>query len=268
MVTKYDYPKMQVDAALSVLLELLELIGEYREHIVVVGGSVPYLLFRENQVAHIGTTDVDVVLDIAEILKAAKYNIKDRLLEKGYFQDKENDFKFFRNISGQKIAVDFLSSDESGIKTAGIEKSLGISPSQNPIFGLALKKPRTISLKLPDGKTTSFQVANIPVFIVLKGLVLHERLNNKDSYDIYYCVDNFPGSLDALTREFKPFMANNFVKKGLMMVRKIFSSPDSRGPNSLADFLNIEDKEERELVQRDAYQKVSSLLDNLGIKKK
>ena len=38
MVTKRDYNAEQVAAARSVLLELMLVLGEYREHMVVVGG--------------------------------------------------------------------------------------------------------------------------------------------------------------------------------------------------------------------------------------
>ena len=44
MVTKKDYDAMQVEAAHSVMLELVRLLGEYRNDIVVVGGWVPALL--------------------------------------------------------------------------------------------------------------------------------------------------------------------------------------------------------------------------------
>ena len=45
MVTKKDYTAEAVEAAHSVLIELIHLLGEYRDHIVVVGGWVPDLLF-------------------------------------------------------------------------------------------------------------------------------------------------------------------------------------------------------------------------------
>ena len=41
MVTKGDYDALQVEAARSVLLELVRLLGEYRDDMVVVGGWVP-----------------------------------------------------------------------------------------------------------------------------------------------------------------------------------------------------------------------------------
>ncbi len=45
---KADYGKREVEAARSVLVELIHLLGEFRDAIVLVGGSVPPLLFRES----------------------------------------------------------------------------------------------------------------------------------------------------------------------------------------------------------------------------
>ncbi|MBZ5623705.1 MAG: hypothetical protein LAQ69_34150 [Acidobacteriia bacterium] len=44
-VTFRDYSADQVEAARSVLLELVHLLGEYRDDIVVVGGWVPSSLW-------------------------------------------------------------------------------------------------------------------------------------------------------------------------------------------------------------------------------
>ena len=41
MVTKHDYGKIEVEACLSVLVELLTVLGEYRDHIVLTGGWIP-----------------------------------------------------------------------------------------------------------------------------------------------------------------------------------------------------------------------------------
>ena len=45
MVTRRDYPKETVEAAFSVLLEVMNTLGEYRHGIALIGGWVPELLF-------------------------------------------------------------------------------------------------------------------------------------------------------------------------------------------------------------------------------
>ncbi len=63
MVTKKDYTAEAVEAARSVLIELIHLLGEYRDHIVVVGGWVPDLLLGNKKTPHVGNMDVDLALD-------------------------------------------------------------------------------------------------------------------------------------------------------------------------------------------------------------
>lgn len=44
MVTKHDYGKSEVNACLSVLVELMTISGEFSDSIVLVGGWISYFL--------------------------------------------------------------------------------------------------------------------------------------------------------------------------------------------------------------------------------
>lgn len=44
MVNRRDYTAEKVEAARSVLIELVRLLGEYRDHIVLIGGWVPEMI--------------------------------------------------------------------------------------------------------------------------------------------------------------------------------------------------------------------------------
>jgi len=44
MVKQSDYREPEVRACLSVLLEIMTILGEFRENIIIVGGNVPPLL--------------------------------------------------------------------------------------------------------------------------------------------------------------------------------------------------------------------------------
>jgi len=46
MVSRTDYNELEVKAAYSVLMELIRLLGEYKENIVLVGGWVPQIIFQ------------------------------------------------------------------------------------------------------------------------------------------------------------------------------------------------------------------------------
>ena len=70
-----------VKAARKVLLELHQLLGEFRNAMTVVGGSAPPLLLQDDpENPYVGTTDVDIVLDpqaVPEDVHSAAFRPKD-----------------------------------------------------------------------------------------------------------------------------------------------------------------------------------------------
>ena len=60
--SRADYPPDAVEAARSVLVELVHILGEYRDDMVIVGGWVPPLLLADST-GHVGSTDVDIALN-------------------------------------------------------------------------------------------------------------------------------------------------------------------------------------------------------------
>jgi hypothetical protein len=69
-VTHRDYSADLVEAARSVLLELVRLLGEYRDEIVVVGDWVPQLILPQTPKRHIGSIDVDLALNHRNLQEA------------------------------------------------------------------------------------------------------------------------------------------------------------------------------------------------------
>jgi len=67
MVTQSNYPKAEVKVCLSVLLEIMTVLGEFRDNIVIVGGNVPPLLISSAKEKHPGTIDIDFALDFRHI---------------------------------------------------------------------------------------------------------------------------------------------------------------------------------------------------------
>lgn len=63
MVTRTDYNQIAVNAAYSVLIEIVRVLGEYRDNIVLIGGWVPQILFQNKDELHTGSIDIDLALD-------------------------------------------------------------------------------------------------------------------------------------------------------------------------------------------------------------
>jgi len=65
-VTKSDYKFNEVQICMSVMVELMTVIGELRDHVVLVGGWVPYFLLKESQDEHTGSIDIDLAFDFLQ----------------------------------------------------------------------------------------------------------------------------------------------------------------------------------------------------------
>jgi hypothetical protein len=97
----------------------------------------------------------------------------------------------------------------------------------------------------------------------MKAQALNSRLKEKDAYDIYYCVSNFPGGLDALAEAFRSFPDHPLIQEGLTILSEKFSTADSVGPVFVTNFLDETDPDSRALIQRDAYERVQYLVNTL-----
>lgn len=83
MVIRRDYIKDKVDAALSVLIELMQLLGEYRDNMVVIGGWVPEFVIPKKNEPYVGSLDVDLALDHREITEEGYKTIQELLFKQG-----------------------------------------------------------------------------------------------------------------------------------------------------------------------------------------
>jgi hypothetical protein len=269
MVTKRtDYTAEAVEAARSVILELTRLLGEYRDGIVIVGGWVPELLLSGAGHRHTGSLDVDLALDQNVLNEAGYKTILKLLVARGYRQG-EQPFIFFRTLqvgeTNYEVEVDFLAGEYSGTgRSHRTQKVQDMQPRKARGCDLAFDQTVQITLSgtLPEGGKDSvcIHVAAIAPFLVMKAIAMANRLMEKDAWDIYYCIRNYPGGIERLAEEFHPLLKNKLTQEALMNLKEKFASPDHVGPKPVADFEEITDADEGALLQRDAYERVNALL--------
>jgi len=274
MVTRRDYTTEGVEAARSVLIELVHLLGEYKDDIVLIGGWIPEVLLPHYSGPHVGSMDVDIALNHRRISEEGYKMIQDLLQSRGYLQG-DQPFIFFRNVKvgdhEVKVQVDLLAGEYEGTsKDHRHQKVQGVHARKVRGCDLAFEMSKAIRIEgtLPGGahNAVTVRVASIVPFLVMKGMAMETRMKEKDAWDIYYCLLNYPGGIEALSEEFKPHMHHGLVKEGLQKIADKFSSAKAFGPKSVSDFEEIDDPDEQERIQRDAYERVNALLNKLGIK--
>ena len=92
------------------------------------------------------------------------------------------------------------------------------------------------------------------------------RRAQRSRSDIFIELLHFPGGVEALSEMIRPYIGHGLVREGLEKIAEKFASPGHVGPKFVADFEEITDPEERELIQRDAFERVGYLLRTLELK--
>jgi len=268
VTTRTDYTAEAVEAARSVMLELTRILGEYQDGIVLIGGWVPELLLSSAGHPHTGSLDVDLALDHQSLGEAGYKTILQLLLARGYRQG-EQPFTFFRTVQvGNKsieVEVDFLAGEYAGTgRSRRTQNVQDMHPRKARGCDLAFTEPAEITLNgtLPEGGRDSvrIRVAAIAPFLVMKAMALATRLKEKDAWDIYYCIRNYPGGIERLAEEFRPLLKNRLAQEALANISEKFASPEHVGPKHVADFEEVTDAEERARLQRDAYERIHAFL--------
>ena len=275
-----DYDDRITAAVKSVLIEIAQILGSFRGKFAVIGGIVPTLVLTETEMAHIGTTDIDLSLD-AESLGDGEYaDLVQALMNSGYGQRGDRRFQLVREVSTEdegepiNIIVDFLMPRDAKVilnKPALIDE---FAVQRADGAALALRFPQRIQLegKMPDGSRNRVEiaVASIPALLAMKGFAINNRMKRKDAYDIYYCVRNYSGGFEQLAQECRAVLATDEGKRGYGHIAEKFHDIDGFGPQSVCLFVegtDILDGRTPDQWQQDAFGQVNAWLGALGLRK-
>ena len=275
MVTKADYPKDEVEACLSVMVELMTVLGEFRDSIALVGGWVPYFLIEGKKEEHTGSLDIDMAFDLEKISDDTYQTILQLLEARGYEQgDQPFIFKRIVPVKGRDpvtVEINLLAREYGGTgKSRRTQRVQDVRARK--ARGCDLVFEHTFSARLrwdmPDGARNEvlMKVANALPFLVMKGVALWDRYKEKDAYDIYFSILHYPGGIRQLAKVFEPFKANRLVLEGLGKIKARFNDVNAPGPVWVANFLDIDDEEEKERIKRDVFERVNAFLEALDIK--
>ena len=246
-----DYDEFTTARCERALVTLLGDIGPWSERVYLAGGLAPrYIVgsLPEGARPHVGTTDVDLVIGLAVGDESPEaYRTLENNLKKADFKA-ESSFRWLKNVEGVTVIVEFL------CETDQVEPGKIFKPREGTGSGLGAFNVRGAQLvtrdymervieaeRLDDGglSTVTVRVADILSYTVLKILAFQDRHENKDSYDLIYCLLNFgEGPEDAGRAAAQSAIRGEpQVRDALQLLAERFESADHDGPHAYGMFL-------------------------------
>lgn len=273
-----DYDETTTARCERALVTLLGDLGPWRERIYLVGGLAPrYLVgaLPAGARAHVGTTDVDLVIGLALGDETPEtYRTLQDNLEKSHFDPKEPGFRWTREVEGVKVVVEFLCETESVGAGLVFRPKAGSTGSRVGAFNVRGANlvgydyvERVLEGERLDGggrSKVTVRVANVLPYTVLKILAFQDRHENKDSYDLVFCLLHFGDGPGAAAREaaHSAVARDPQVTDALELLADRYRDVEQDGPAAYAAFLaEPGDEEEAARFRREAAATVRTFLD-------
>lgn len=276
----HNYDNRTTTAVKSVLVEIGQILGSFQGKFAVIGGVVPWLLAVESDMSHVGTVDVDLSLD-AEALGDGEYaRLVESLQAQGYNQGTDlSRFQLVRTVPARDggadipVVVDFLMPRDAEIvkNTPPLIDKFAVQRADGADLALRFYEIVHIEGEMPDGgqNRVRIAVASLPALLAMKGYAIANRLKQKDAYDIYFSIRNFPGGLDALVIATKPLLEVDTAREGYRLLSEKFRDVDDFGPTSVRQFVEGSDALGERTVaqwQQDAFGQIDAWLRELGLR--
>lgn len=275
-----DYDDRTTAAVKKVLVEIGQILGSYQGKFAVIGGAVPWLLLDNPEMPHVGTFDIDLSLQ-ADALGDGEYALLiETLMGAGYEQRRDKRrFQLVRRVPATEagpaidVVVDFLMPRDADIvkNTPPLVADFAVQRSDGADLALKFYQLVAIDGPMPDGGTNRVEVAvaSIPALLAMKGSAIHGRHKQKDAYDIYYCVRNYPGGVTALAEACRPLLEVKGGKEGFGRINEKFDGFEGYGPTCVRRFVEeggALGERSADQWQQDAFGQVDAWLKALGLR--
>lgn len=275
-----DYDSRSTAAVRSVIVEIGQVLGSYRGKFTIVGGSVPWLLLDQEAMPHVGTQDLDLNLD-PEALSDGEYSLLvNALLENGYEQSPAlARFQLQREIDlddgekPDKVIVDFLMPRDAVVSKKGpnLIEGFAVQKADGADLAIAYNEIVEVAGRMPTGGTNRVRIAvcTIPAFLAMKGHALDGRKKEKDAYDVYYAIRNYPGGAAAIAEACRPLLYEASGIAGFKLIDTKFETLESYGPTSVRNFVaetDVLDGRNADEWQQDAFGQVDAWLRALALR--
>lgn len=265
-----DYVPRQTEAARRVLVDLGQVLASFTDCLVLVGGWVPDLLLPGIDPPHVGSIDVDFVLNATRLNDGRYAELVKLLLDTGRYRAGDMPFQLVIDVDlgdgepAVQVDVDFLAPDDGKLEKNSPKLLEGFRILKVESAREVFRNPQTLELpglNVRGAKNkVRLQVVSIPDFLVMKAHAIGRRDKPKDVYDLCYCLDYFPDGMEPLAEDWRQRRANENVAKAISILREKFESVDSYGPQQLVHFHDPQDVETRAMHARRALELVQKFL--------
>jgi len=274
------YDDRTTEAVKSVLVEIGQTLGSFEGKFAVIGGTVPWLRLNNQNMRHVGSIDVDLGLE-AEALGDCEYvSLIEALKVQGYHkQQGSKRFQLVRTVPAHDggppidVVVDFLMPRHVEIvkNDPPILDDFAVQRADGADLAVPYAQPVTIEGTMPGGGINRVEIAvcSIPALLAMKGYAVANRAKQKDAYDIYYCVRNYPGGPEALAAACRPMLDEKSAQEGYACIAEKFTTVEHTGPvwvRQFAEGQGILEDRTPEQWQQDAFGQVDAWLRALGLR--
>jgi hypothetical protein len=259
-----------VEAAHRVLVDVGQVLQSFREAIVLVGGWVPDLLLPDAEPAHVGSIDVDLALDVGKLSDGRYADLLKLLLDTRRYRPGEKDFQLVTDVDLEdgeapiRVEVEFLAPANVRLKKNRPKRIEGFRVLRFPACAAAFVAPTEVAVSGPmvSGvpNTVRVRVASLADFIIMKCHALEGRDKPKDVYDICYCLDEYPGGIEALADNWRSRRNDVLVEGAIRILSERFATVDYYGPQQLATFHASPNRAESDMHARRAFELVQKVL--------
>ena len=273
-----DYDETTTARCERALVTLLGDLGPWRERIYLAGGLAPrYLVGQlpEGARAHVGTTDVDLVIGLAVGDETREtYSSLQNNLEKAHFDQREPSFRWAREVEGVNVVVEFLCETQAVPAGRVFQPRAGSTGSKVGAFnvrGAHLVRDDFIERELEGERLdeggmskVTVRVANLLPYVVLKILAFQDRHENKDAYDLVFCLLHFGDGPESAGKAAagSAIARDARVTEAVELLGERFRDVDQDGPAAYGAFLaEPGDSEDAARLRREAVATVRAFLD-------
>ena len=254
------YPFEEVCRVQETCRYIAKHLGELNQHVIVMGGLVPFLIVEGATDRHVGTLDVDLGMIIGHTDHSQLDNTRSKLLALGFVVDSKNEIA--TRLRYQGVVVDLM----CGISSTRDSESHHINPKIAGQVTLAFQDRMDVPMKgrAIDGTNVDCQigVCGPGAFVLNKALTFHSRRENKDAYDLYYVIQNFGTNPLEIFQRMAPLLSTAEAQAGIKILEQEFLDLDAPGPLAVARFLNKFNDDD---IQADVCGAVRKLLEPLGL---